>query len=85
MANSKRDTVIFGDECRHDRHRFAPGIPIRFEGAGVAGYFEKAGWAEFSSEEPKMTFTAEEVTIDPETINHATGLKVMDASSNQEA
>jgi len=62
------DTVEFNRECKHGVHRFFDGLVAQFEDPDAAPYFVRAGWASFSSKEPKVTYTQGEVDIDPETI-----------------
>ena len=74
----KGATVIFKETVLHDKHRFAPTIPIAFADPGAADYFVKLGWADYSDKKAVQTFDEGLIEIDPETIQNATGLKVAD-------
>ena len=78
------ETIKFTDDVRHDRLRFLPGSVIGFKSKPHADYFVRCGWATPSKEKPQAVFEADELTIDPETIHHETGLKVKDIKTESE-
>lgn len=61
-------TIKFTGAVKHQQFEFLPGSPLAFEGDRVEEYFLSAGWAEETDDEPVRTFSAEEVTVDPETV-----------------
>ncbi len=89
MARAKTaDTLKFNQEVKHatgDKfHRFLKGTVVKFEDPDAVNYFTNFGWADTSDDEPQLTLTKEELDIDPETVQNATGLKVQDIITQSE-
>jgi len=60
--------VKFHSPTLHGTIRFVPGVPLAFEDPDAEDYFEAAKFADYTDEEPVMTYGLGEVDIDPETV-----------------
>lgn len=52
-----------------------PSLPVAFEDPDAAPFFVKVGWADESTLDPVITYSQEEVSIDPETVYGSGPLK----------
>lgn len=57
--------VVFNQVVRESRNILLPGVVLAFEDPDAEPYFVAMGWAEASSDTPVMTYSAEEVSVDP--------------------
>lgn len=70
--------VIFNQAVKHGTLQLIPGSPVAFDDDRAEEYFVAAGWAETTGSEPAFTFPEGSVSIDLDTVNAATGLKVLE-------
>jgi len=61
--------VKFSSVTLHGKERFLPDIPLAFEDPDAEPYFIACGWAEKTTEEPKYTYSQDEVSVDLDTIH----------------
>lgn len=71
-------SFIFNSVTKHGIHVFVPNAPLGFEDPDAVPYFKACGWGEESDLEPVHVYVEGEVSIDPDTIHNASGLKVQD-------
>lgn len=60
--------VKFHSPTLHGTTRFVPGVPLGFEDPDADEYFERAGFAVPTDEDPVITYGVGEVDIDPQTV-----------------
>lgn len=70
--------LIFNQFVRHDRVEIPADVPVAFEDKDAEPYFLKLGWAEATTKKPRRTYSQDEVAIDPETTDAATGARVLE-------
>lgn len=76
-------TLKFTTSVKHDRLEFFPGVALGFEDPRAEAYFTALGWAETTSDGPVRIYSADEVSIDPMTLNAATGALVLPSLSQE--
>lgn len=69
--------LIFNQFVRHGRVEIPGAVPVGFEDKDAEPYFLKLGWAETTTKKPQRIYTQDEVSIDPETTDAATGARVL--------
>lgn len=70
-------SVIFNQIVREGRNILMPGVVLAFEDPDAEPYFVAMGWAEQTDAEPVMTYTQDEVSVDPLARSAETGKYVL--------
>lgn len=69
--------LLFNQFVRHGRVEIPADVPVAFADPDAEPFFIALGWAETTTKKPRRTYSQEEVSIDPETTNADTGLRVL--------
>jgi hypothetical protein len=77
--------LIFREPVKHGRVLLPVNTPVAFEDPDANPYFINAGWASETDEEPQLTYSAEEIEVDPETVHAGTLRRVLDGPLDQPA
>ncbi|MBA2720089.1 MAG: hypothetical protein H0U52_12765 [Chloroflexi bacterium] len=85
MSKGAVKAISFREPVKHGRVLLPMNTPVAFEDPDAAPYFLNAGWASETAEEPVLTYSAEEIEVDPETVHANTTRKVMDGPLDQPA
>jgi len=67
--------IKFNQIVKHGGHTLLPDVAYGFEDPHAESYFNAMGWSATTGDDPVYTFTADELSVDPDTVHGSGELK----------